>query len=135
MSSAVNRHSLPEASDTPAGSVFHTQALDLGSNTYKSPSPFPILEEEAGSQHGCGEVLKWVAPQHSASASHFPSSHRLPQTKDRNTQRRNDFFHLRFQPEQSWRCTPAILITWVHYEFEDSLGNLERPDLKIKMNR
>lgn len=68
----MNRHSLPEALDTPAGPVFHTQALDLGSNTYKSPSPFPILEEEAGSQHGCGEVLKWVAPQHSA--SHFPSS-------------------------------------------------------------
>lgn len=113
--------------------MFHTQALDLGSNTYKSPSPFPILEEEAGSQHGCGEVLKWVAPQHSTVPVTFP----LPTDCLRRKTEipRDDFFHLRFQPEQSWRCIPAILITWVHYEFEDSLGNLERPDLKIKMNR
>lgn len=38
MSSAVNRHSLPEVSDTPRELVLHTQALDLGSTTYKSLS-------------------------------------------------------------------------------------------------
>lgn len=71
MSSAVNRHSLPEVLDTPREPVLHTQ----GSTTYKSPSPFPILEEEeAGTQCGSGGgagKLKWVAPQHSTSASHF----------------------------------------------------------------
>lgn len=74
---------------------FHTQALDLASNTYKSLSPFPILEEEAGIQHGpAGKVLRRLSGQHFSTAPvtvTFPL-HRPSQTKDKNTQMGRLFF-------------------------------------------
>ena len=64
--------------------------LDLGTNTYKSLNPFPILKEEAGSLDGpCGEGAGRIKREHFRTAPEQPF---FPLTKGRKHQMGKLFF-------------------------------------------